>query len=351
MSPSPAADHVFQVRAVSLTDYVSLARSMELDGSAMLREFGIDPRLLADPEALIPAEAVSALLTESALRSGCESFGLKLATLRSFASLGPLSLLLRHESDLRAVVRRLIAYRRLITDVIDFDLQEEGEEARILVVLAPEVATRQSVELVMGLTCRFLGEAVFGGWRPAEAHFRHPAPADLQVHQRTFHAPLRFDAAFDGFLVSTAALDRENAHSDPGFVAHAKRHVDLLADQLPELSLADQVRASIRRLLPDGAATLPKVAGQLNLHPRTLQRKLAASDLVFADLVETIREGVARNLLAKTDLPVTAVAALVGYASPASFSRWFAAAAGQPPREWRLQARRKDPAAESGARS
>jgi AraC-like DNA-binding protein len=339
MPATDATAHVQQVRAASLAHYVEVARSSGLDPYAMLRELGIDPQLLGDPDARLPANLISRLLAESALRSGCETFGLRLAELRSFASLGPLTLLVRHERSLRAVLERMMSYRRLITDIIEIDLLEEEEESRIVVTVTPDVATRQCVELAMGLNCRFLSGAMFGGWRPTETHFRHPAPADTSVHQRIFRSRLRFDSSFNGYVVPTASLDRENAYGDPGLVTHAEHYVDLLARELPVPTLADQVRSAVKRLIASGGATLPKVAGQLGLHPRALQRRLAAEGLAFADLVETIREHLARDLLANTNLPLIEVALLTGYASPASFSRWFAGLSGLPPREWRLRNR------------
>ncbi|HEY0314552.1 MAG TPA: AraC family transcriptional regulator [Allosphingosinicella sp.] len=338
MPQSNPAEQVPQVRAVALTHYVAVARSVGLDGFEMLRGVGIDPGLLEDAETRIPASAASRLLTQSALRSGCESFALRLAELRSFASLGPLSLLLRHERNLRAVLRRMIAYRGLMTQALDFELVDEDEETRIVLTFIPEVE-RQGVELGMALTCRFLGGAIFGGWHPAEVHFQYSEPADARVHQRIFRAPLVFNARFNGFVIPTASLDRENASADPEFVEHARSYVDLLARDLPTTSLADQAGAAIRGLLPAGGVTLPKVAGQLAIHPRALQRKLSAAGLRFAGLVETIRGNVARDLLANTDLAVTEVALLAGYASAAAFSRWFAASAGEPPRTWRLRNR------------
>src|SRR4051812_14854037 len=104
------ADHVPQVRAVTLTNYIPIARSVGLDPYSVLAEVGIDPRRLAKPEARLPPAAVSRLLEDSACRSGTEAFGLLLSEARSFASLGPLSLLLRHERRLRDVIARSIEY-------------------------------------------------------------------------------------------------------------------------------------------------------------------------------------------------------------------------------------------------
>jgi AraC-like DNA-binding protein len=338
-APSKTADFVPQVRAVTLCDYIPIAQSVGLDAYAMLAEHGIDPRLLSTEEARLPAAAVSHLLEESAERSGTEAFGLLLAEARSFASLGPLSLLMRHERRLRDVIGRLVEYRRLMSDVQEIELHERGDEAELSVGIVPGVSARQAVELAMALTIRFVSGAMFGGWLPASAHFRHSAPSDLRVHRRVFRCPLRFDSDIQGFLLPAASLDRENAFADAGFVRHAKDHVDLLLRELPELSLADQVREAIASLLPSGAATLQKVSDRLQVHPRALQRKLTAEGIAFTELVDGLREEMARDLLSGTDLPVSEVAMLTGYATATSFSRWFTERLGEPPREWRLKRR------------
>lgn len=331
--------HIAQVRAVVLTDYLAVAHSRNLNGIAMLREFGIDPRQLEEPENRIPASAVTSLLAASARRSGCEVFGLLLARNRQFSSLGPLSLLMRNESSLRAVIRRLRAYRRLISDIFDLDLEERADKALIRIDLPPQVANRQSVELTMALAYRFLSDAMFGGWRPSEVHFRYRPPADSALHLQAFRAPLRFDAAFNGFVVPLDMLDRPNAHADAGFVEHVEQFLDLLLRDLPEASLPDQVCATIRRMLAGGTASLETTAGALGMHPRTLQRRLAGAGTNFAELIEDVRGSIARDLLDDTSLPLGEVASLVGYASHTSFGRWFSAANGSSPGQWRRRHR------------
>ena len=333
----PSPDYIPQTRLAALTDYVPVAQSVGLDPYAMLSEFGIDARLLADPEARVLAESVTGLLEESARRSGCEWFGLLLAEKRDLASMGPLSLLVRHERTLRDVFRRLIEYRRLMSDVVEVEFEDDGEEVQLRVGVNAELATVQGTELAMALACLWLNDTIFGGWHPAEAHFRHPAPSDRKVHRRIFRCPLHFDSTFNGFVCPSAALDRANAHADAGFAQHARHFVDMLYSELPPQSLDEQVRGAIRSLLPVGGASLAKVAAQLKMHPRALQRRLAAEGVPFASLVDSLREEMARDMLANTQLPVAEVALLVGYASAPSFSRWFAGRVGEPPREWRAR--------------
>ena len=77
-------------------NYFEVARFVGLDPYRMLRTAGIDPASLADPDAQIPGRPVGNLLEESARESGCMGFGLLMAESRTLASLGAISLLLRH---------------------------------------------------------------------------------------------------------------------------------------------------------------------------------------------------------------------------------------------------------------
>ena len=70
------------IRSASLSQYAEVARRSGLDPDRMLSQFGLPPRSLADPELMVPIDAVRRLLEASAERSG-ESFGLLMAEARS----------------------------------------------------------------------------------------------------------------------------------------------------------------------------------------------------------------------------------------------------------------------------
>jgi len=77
-------------------------------------------------------------------------------------------------------------------------------------------------------------------------------------------------------------------------------------------------------------------AAQLKVTPDHLSRSCrAATGLSALELLHERRLLEARRLLAYTDAPVVAVAAELGFADPAYFSRFFARAAGLPPQGYR----------------
>lgn len=70
---------------------------------------------------------------------------------------------------------------------------------------------------------------------------------------------------------------------------------------------------------------------------RTLQRTLAEEGTTFATLVEDARRSLAETLLARDELAVEQVAALLGYADLRGFDRAFKRWTGTSPTLWRTQ--------------
>jgi len=77
------------------------------------------------------------------------------------------------------------------------------------------------------------------------------------------------------------------------------------------------------------------VAEQLDISPRTLQRRLADYDLTHSQLVKQTRITKACQLLAQQDLHISDIALETGFATPSGFSRSFQSWTGSSPRTFR----------------
>lgn len=115
---------------------------------------------------------------------------------------------------------------------------------------------------------------------------------------------------------------------------------DLLLDRarLDELDDHPGIAAAVERIVREDLGrrwSLGEVAGRLFVSKRTLQRRLADVDATFSDLVLGIRVAEARRLLAESDLNVTAVGYVCGFADSAHFSHSFKRFVGEAPGRWR----------------
>ena len=326
-----------QIRAVTLTGYLEVARFVGLDGVRMLREAGLAPEMLDNRHNRLPATAVVELLDRSVAKSGCDSFGLLMAECRTFASLGPISLLLEHLADIRAVTRAVVGHQRHFNDVIDLSLEDADGVCLVRYDLLPGYWSAPMIDLMVGIAYRILSSISDNGWRPDVVHFVRGAPKDLAAWRRFFPAPVEFDSSFNGFSCSPAAMRAPLPHADEGLAGHARDLLRLVPIQRGPTPVRDRVQRAIALLMPSGRATLEQVAAQLGVSPRGLQRRLEEEGVQFGTLLNDVRVELASAYLAGSSRPITSVAGLLGYASPSSFTRWFAGAYGVSPQEWRAR--------------
>ena len=115
------------VRSATLDGYAGLARSLDLDAAQLMRDAGLDPADLAAPDKWISAVAVSRLLEASAAASGLADFAIRLAELRRLSTLGPLSVVLREEPDLRSALTLLLRYMHSYNEALRMRLDESAE--------------------------------------------------------------------------------------------------------------------------------------------------------------------------------------------------------------------------------
>lgn len=324
-----------QVRASALQTYLNVARFAGLDPHFLLRKHKIRPEDLEDPERMIAASALVKLYEDSAQLSGREDFGLLIAESRSVASLGPIALLLRYQPTVRAIVEQVAANMRLLNDIVQARIEDDGRTAMIRIEMRPGYGQRQVIESTIAIASRGYGELVAGVWQPETIHFRHSAPASMRTHHRLFGCPIVFDSEFDGIVCSSAALDVANPWADPAMAAHAQRFIDMLAEQRPKGTVTEQARQAIFLLISSGNATKEKVAENLDLHPRSLQRFLSREGTNFGELLTEAKRELAVRYLNASKHSVTEIALLLGYSTVSSFTRWFTEEFGKSPAAWR----------------
>ncbi len=209
------------IRSASLSGYAELVQSLGGNPQALLRKVGLPARLLQDPEALIPNNAVREALELAARATGAEDFALRLAARRSLSNLGPVSLVLREAATPREALDTLCRYRKLLNASLITRVDDEGGNTIVRDDLLPihGLATRQSMELALGVMFRILTELINPGWRPRKVCFTHAPPANAAAHRAFFGCSVLFDQPFNGIVCAAADLRQPRGTQDPGIAA------------------------------------------------------------------------------------------------------------------------------------
>ncbi len=322
-------------RSASLTNYAAVAQAAGLDPLEMLREVGIDPDCLTDPDLKVPSEAIGQLLERSAERSGWEDFGVRVAESRPFLVLGPLAFLVREQSNVRASLQMLSSYIHLHTESLQIWLEEDARQARLCFEFTGRhSSTRQTLDQAITAVYRFLKQALPEGWEPVRVCFMHEAPRDLRVIRRVFSNRASFKEAINGIVLKRADLERPlSTSAQLGRYAHD--YVQMLSMGTPRSTTA-QVRSLILAALGTGHCSQVSIAAQLGVDVSTIRRHLAREATSFNALMSEVRRELATRYLAGPPRSRSELAMLLGFSAPQSFAHWFRGEFGVPVASWML---------------
>ncbi|MGY1809696.1 AraC family transcriptional regulator [Blastococcus sp. SYSU D00669] len=337
-------------RSAVLHGYAQLATSTGLDVDALLARAGLEAADLASPDRWVNASAVARLLDASAVAAGREDFGLQLAQWRRLSTIGPLSIVLREEPDLRSALELLMRYEHTYSEAVRIRLSEADGVGTVQVwfELGEPVPVRQVLDLAVAALLDGLRWLRGEQWQPLAVCFVHPAPADPAEHRRLLGPALRFEQRFDGLVLHSADLDSPNAladPADPGLRTYTRQFLLTLPPPAAH-DPGDRVRELVTALLPLRRCSMSQVARGLGMSKRTLHRHLAAQGDSFAAIVDDVRAGLAERYLDDPRYAVADIADQLGFAAPSAFSRWCRRRFGVSPTAWRAAV---DPGAASSA--
>ena len=325
-----------RVRTAALTGYSGLARSLGLDPARLLGSVGLDPADLDVPDRWVLATRVARLLELSAERSGYADFGLRMVPLRRLGTLGPLSVVLRDEPDLRSAIQLLVRYERAYNEALHLRLNETDSVATIEVWLefGEPIPSIQSIDLAVGALVGVVRTLLGSNWEPLTPSFSRPAPPDLEPYRRLFGAGIQFDGTFTGLLFPARDLDAPVVIADASLRPYTQALLSAVGP--PQVSSATvQVADVVELLLPLGRCSLTEVSRYLGLRPRALQRALATEGESFSSVVHAIRARQAERYLSYDGYSMTEVSQLLGFDAPSALSRWFRQHYGMSAAQWR----------------
>jgi AraC-like DNA-binding protein len=170
--------------------------------------------------------------------------------------------------------------------------------------------------------------------QPLLVSFMHGQLASQDAYRAQLGCPVRFDQTWNGFELSPDVADKAIDTADPETQRIATKYLE--STYLPSTAaLSERVAELTRRLLPTGQCSAEAIADQLALHPRTLQRQLAAESVRCNEIIDGERRTLAERYLAVPGLHLHQIAGLIGYSEQSALNRscrrWF----GQTPRQYR----------------
>jgi AraC-like DNA-binding protein len=308
------------------------------DPDQILRKFEIDRSAFSEPEGFIPSSIFAGILEAAAQETADDCFGLHLGENCNPRNIGPLVYVVLNSPTIRAGIENFERYLQVYNEAAKWFFTSEGNRGYIRYLLTDLGinSLRQSNEHGMTIAFNMLRMMVGSHWAPKEVQFAHEAPKQTSEHLRIFHAPVSFGWKTNAIVVDRQFVEREVPAADQRLYQILKRYLDQVLSEMPrEDNLLASVRRATAETMRDGNLKLARVAKQMAMSARTLQRQLKERGVDFKQLTDETRRRFAINYLKERKNTLTEVAFLLGYSEVSAFNRAFKRWTGSTPLEYR----------------
>ena len=146
-------------------------------------------------------------------------------------------------------------------------------------------------------------------------------PDDVRELEQLLDCEVRPGGSWAGLAMPRSAWQLPLSRRDPILRAMLEHQADASAPRAPALDgLAMDVRRVLALRLARGEAEIDRVARDLAMSPRTLQRRLSSAGLSYQGLLDVLRRETAEKCIADASLTIAEIAYLAGYSEPPAFS-------------------------------
>ncbi len=310
-----------------------------VDLGELLEAAGVRKDIFDHRENLIPYPAFGRLMSECERRSNCEHIILLISQHTRLVDMGLAGQIALCAENAGEGVARLVDHFNLHSSATSVSLITSGNFARFVYAIAePRMTSTRQLQLGAMVVGYNILQDLFGtAWQPSAITIASRPPANPRPLQKFFHAPLRFDSEESAIVFAKRCLDQRLPPVDP----LVKQRVEAEVRAQRAAILAD-LPATIRRLLRKqliiGDCSMEKVAAMLGIHRRTLDRHLLEHGVRYGEVLESVKDEVARQLLRDTDLQVQRIAEALHFSSAANFATAFRRWAAMTPSEYRRRA-------------
>ena len=256
------------------------------------------------------------------------------------SSLGTFGFALMSCATLQEALKLLLRYESIIGPGFPFPFQIlESDEDIILRTyidignplqkrLLTELAFSQIIRVAQNLTHRVTNQG--------ELRFSHDDASSLQAYEAILSVPIKFHQSHSELVLSKSVVKAKITSSNPAAHLIFQQQCEVLRGK----NKAENSSAALRRILFQAGSEFPDInyiARTLHVSESTLRRRLKNEGTSFRKICDEVKNILARQYLAATELTVADIAFLLDYSEPVSFRRAFVRWNDMTPRDYRLQ--------------
>jgi AraC-like DNA-binding protein len=308
---------------------------------------------------MVSLAAAARLLENAARTQHLPTFGLRLGSVQDVASMGLLAVVIRNTATVHEALRNASRYLFIHSPSYELTLEDPSRHLpdcitlRFDIKLETAVPQRQLIDGFLATTYRMAQLLSPKPIRVLGVSIPHSPTGHRHAYRAHFNAPVSFEQPYAGLHLGREILQASMGGIEPYLREQA---VAYIASRHPAAGgrVSGRVRSTLKSTVGANRGTKGQIAELLDLHPRTLQRRLTAEGSSFEQIRTEVYRAATRRLLLETEIPLSQVAAALGFSEQSamnrSVKRWFDATPGQLRKNGRRRSHRRHPRQPCGNR-
>jgi AraC-like DNA-binding protein len=317
-----------------------LLRELGVDLEEVLAAAHLQAGIFDSPDNPITYPELEWLLLVCERSTNRDDFGLLIGQRSRLAEMGLAGEAARRSDTVGDALACFVEHFNLHDGAATMALVSEGGFVRLIYAIAERgmTDTRHIQIGAISIAFNVVQELCGDDWLPTVVTLACRSPANPRPCQKFFRAPIRFDSDESALIFETHWLEQALPPVDPLTARRIEADVAAQEAQL-HADLPATVRRLVRKQLLFGQSSMDAVAASLGMHRRTLDRRLQRHGARYGELVDSVKDNVARQLLRDTRLKVQQVAESLHFSTAANFATAFRRWTGITPTEYRRRGR------------
>jgi len=249
--------------------------------------------------------------------------------------MGYIARILITSATLRTAIKTMMAFRRLVSDIFQFELHEREHLVEIHYRIHPAVEhySHHQTDYLAAIFMVMMNIVI--DQPDVLLSFQHGDQGRAHDYRSLYQVDVTFDQPVNRIVFPRFYLDAragwscEELHEQ--VIQEARAEMLALAGKY---NLPDQVAQYLQDTLADGEPGIQDAAEYLGLRPRTLQARLTDEGHSFRSILNSVRESQAKHLLSQHRHTHDTIAHRLGYQDTRSFYAAFKRWTGQTPHEF-----------------
>lgn len=326
-----------EVSVTVLKQLFQYLKSLGVDIDEFLCTLDVDPQAAQSPDGYIPIETYLLIQDGAAEYIEDPYLGLHMGEFAEAGSYSILGYLMMNCETLGQAMEKSGRYSRIIGNLIEAKAKLGFNKVKVIFDTPPYAPnmSRHCFESTFSSTMRLMRTLTGKDLKPIQVSFIYPTPESTTEYERIFQCPVLFEQKTNSVTIDPRIANIPIQYANPELREYFENYAkEFIAEMDMRESYTNEVTKIILARLDDESLSINKVAKELAVSVRTLQNRLKDEGVVFSDLVQDIREKLAKKYL-KQNYSVEEITYMLGYSEPSSFRKAFKKWSGTTPRQFR----------------